>query len=310
MKERFLVTGAYGCIGAWVVRQLVQEGVEVIALDAGSSDHRLAALVTAEQRSAITEIRADVASKDEVDAVFARHLPTHVIHLAALQVPFCAADPVLGATVNVVGTVTVFEAARTFAVETPVVFASSVAAHDAIDGLEDKPSLTGHPGTHYGVYKWANEGTARVYWQDSQVRSIGLRPYVVYGVGRDQGLTSEPTKAMAAAAQGLGHVIPYTGRSQMQYTADVAAAFVAAARSAYEGAAVVNVPGTSVTVREIIELIEREVPAVAGKFDVVERELPFPSAVDSSDFEAVVGHVASTPLEEGIRETIGLYSAR
>jgi predicted nuclease with RNAse H fold len=37
--ERFLVTGAYGCIGAWTVRQLVREGVEVIGVDAplGSS---------------------------------------------------------------------------------------------------------------------------------------------------------------------------------------------------------------------------------------------------------------------------------
>lgn len=310
MKERFLVTGAYGCIGAWVVRQLAQEDVEVIALDAGSSDHRLSALMTEQQRSAITEIRADVAARDEIREVFARHPPTHVIHLAALQVPFCAADPVLGATVNVVGTVNMFEAARTAAIESPVVFASSVAAYDAVDGDHDEPSLTGHAGTHYGVYKRANEGTARVFWQDSRIRSIGLRPYVVYGFGRDQGLTSEPTKAMAAAGQAHGHVIPYSGRSQMQYAPDVAAAFVASARSSYEGAAVVNVPGVSVSVREIVDLIEREIPSVAGKVEVVERELPFPSQVDSSDFEAVVGYVTATPLEEGIRETIRLYSPR
>jgi nucleoside-diphosphate-sugar epimerase len=39
--ERFLVTGAYGCIGAWTVRQLVREGVEVIGVDAGDDDHRV-----------------------------------------------------------------------------------------------------------------------------------------------------------------------------------------------------------------------------------------------------------------------------
>jgi nucleoside-diphosphate-sugar epimerase len=310
VPERFLVTGAYGCIGAWVVRQLVHEGIEVVALDAGGSDHRLAALLTDEERARVSEVRADVSAKSEVDDVFAQHRPTHVVHLAALQVPFCAADPVLGAAVNVVGTVTIFEAARRAGLETPVVFASSVAAHDALDAAEGEASLTGHPGTHYGVYKWANEGTARVYWQDAGVRSIGLRPYVVYGLGRDQGMTSEPTKAMAAAAQGLGHVIPYSGTSQMQYAADVAAAFVAAARSSYEGAAVVNVPGASVSVREIVDMIEREVPAVAGKFEIVERELPFPPSVDSSDFEAIVGNVPATPLDEGIRETIRLYAAR
>lgn len=37
--KRLLVTGAYGCIGAWTVRQLVREGVEVIGVDAGDDDH-------------------------------------------------------------------------------------------------------------------------------------------------------------------------------------------------------------------------------------------------------------------------------
>jgi nucleoside-diphosphate-sugar epimerase len=36
-----LVTGALGCIGAWVVRQLLDDGERVVALDAGGSDHRL-----------------------------------------------------------------------------------------------------------------------------------------------------------------------------------------------------------------------------------------------------------------------------
>ena len=38
---RYLVTGAMGCIGAWVVRNLVREGAAVIALDASNDDHRL-----------------------------------------------------------------------------------------------------------------------------------------------------------------------------------------------------------------------------------------------------------------------------
>ena len=52
------------------------------------------------------------------------------------------------------------------------------------------------PRTLYGVYKLANEGTARVYWQEDGVASVGLRPFSVYGPGRDQGLTAGPTLAM------------------------------------------------------------------------------------------------------------------
>ena len=60
------------------------------------------------------------------------------------------------------------------------------------------------PTTLYGTYKLANEGTARVFWADEGVASIGIRPYVVYGVGRDQGMTAGPSLAMAAAARGEG----------------------------------------------------------------------------------------------------------
>ena len=79
--------------------------------------------------------------------------------------PFCRADPPLGARVNVVGTVNVFEAVarRRERIAGPVVYASSVAAYDALDEGEDHTAMEGVPSTLYGVYKRANEGTAKVY---------------------------------------------------------------------------------------------------------------------------------------------------
>ena len=121
--------------------------------------------------------------------------------------PFCRADPPLGARVNVVGTVNVFEAVRRRAdAMAPVVYTSSMAGYTA----DDADPMTGrleedaepHPANHYGVYKLANEGNARVYWPDNGLSSVGLRPMTVYGVGRDQGMTSGPTKAIVAAVLG------------------------------------------------------------------------------------------------------------
>ena len=43
------------------------------------------------------------------------------------------------------------------------------------------------PTTLYGVYQLANEGSPRIFWADDRVPSIGIRPYVVYGPGRDRG---------------------------------------------------------------------------------------------------------------------------
>ena len=109
--ERFLVTGALGCIGAWTVRALVREGAQVTAFDLGrrcpppAPDHdRRRARARHASRSATSPTSASL------ERVIDRHGITNVIHLAALQVPFCRADPPRGALVNVVGTVNVFEA--------------------------------------------------------------------------------------------------------------------------------------------------------------------------------------------------------
>jgi UDP-glucuronate 4-epimerase len=309
MSERFLVTGAYGFIGSWTLRQLIREGVEVIGVDLGDGDHRVRDLLSPGELGEVRFIQADISDRAQVEKVFA-YAPTHVIHLAALQVPECRSDPVLGARVNVVGTVTLFAAAAAAGLQTPLVFASSAAAFAAADGGGGAPAdPSGHPETHYGVFKFANESTARVFALDGSVSSIGLRPYVVYGPGRDRGLTSAPTLAMLAAARGEGYTIPFTGRSELQYAPDMAAALVAAARAPFTGATVVNVPGTSALVEEVVAEIERVVPELEGRIECTGPPLPFPEELDSSDFAQVVGTVPITPLAEGVEETIRHFRA-
>ena len=99
-----------------------------------------------------------------------------MIHLAALQVPFCRADPPLGARVNVLGTVNVFEAAKARPQLAPITYASSIAAFDA------NGTMAGHPGTIYGVYKRANESTAAVYF--ARERHLEHGPATAHGLRR------------------------------------------------------------------------------------------------------------------------------
>ena len=186
-----LVTGAAGCIGAWVVAALAARGVPVVVVDATDNRRRLKLVMEAAAVDAVSWTLGDVADYEGVSRVVEEHGVEAIIHLAALQVPFCKADPINGARVNVVGTVAVFEAARRAGIAR-LVYASSVAA----------VGVDGPPSTLYGVYKAADEGLARIYAQDWKVPSIGLRPHTVYGPGRDQGLTSAPTNAMVAAATG------------------------------------------------------------------------------------------------------------
>jgi nucleoside-diphosphate-sugar epimerase len=307
-KERFLVTGVLGCLGAWTARVLVEDGAEVVGLDLGSDRRRLQELMSEEQLAHVTLVQGDVTVKDALGRILDEHDITNVIHLAALQIPFCREDPALGALVNVVGTVNVFEAvkARRERIPGPVVYASSAALYGAADretAAVDEHA-DGHPSNHYGVYKQANEGNARIYWQDESVSSIGLRPFNVYGPARDQGVTADPTHAMRAAASGSPYHIAYGGRVLFNYTEDVARAFVACSRSGYAGADVFNVPGTVAHMRELVAAIEAAAPEAAGAISFDETPLPMPEQLATGGLEAALGPVAVTPLEAGVAATV------
>jgi len=310
VSRRYLVTGALGCIGAWVSRKLAEEGSVVIAYDLGDDDHRLQLAVPPDLRARITRVVGDVTNQPLLERTIAEHGIEAIIHLAALQVPGCRANPVLGAEVNVIGTLAIFEAAKAqLSGEAPIVYASSVAAYDAIDsGKDDPEELTGRARTHYGVYKRANEGAAFVYWADEGISSIGLRPHVVYGPGRDQGLTSDPSLAMLAAARGQRYHIRFGGRCQMQYVEDVARNFVSATRSPLRGARVINLVGSAVHMREIVAAIEAAVPSVSSQITYDDIALPFPGQVKADSGELFSG-IAETSLLEGVRKTIARFKS-
>jgi nucleoside-diphosphate-sugar epimerase len=209
-------------------------------------------------------------------------------------VPFCKADPSLGARVNVVGTVNVFEAVERRGLSTTVAYASSAAVYDEGGAIA--------PKTLYGVYKVANEETARVFWQDDRVASIGLRPFCVYGPGRDQGLTSTPTLAMHAAARGEPYRISFGGRTQFHYAPDVAAAFIRASRTPPEGAAVYDLGGPSMHMRELVRAIEAAAPGATATITFEDAPLPFPERLPGEEIDLPL-----TPLEEGVRQTIEVF---
>ena len=106
--------------------------------------------------------------------------------------------------VNIIGTLNVFEAARHAGRSVRVVYAEFL----GLSGVPEEAYASGKlseaeplkPSTHYGVFKQANEGNARAFYQVDGISSIGLRPWTVYGVGRDAGLTAGPSLAIKAVA--------------------------------------------------------------------------------------------------------------
>jgi nucleoside-diphosphate-sugar epimerase len=160
------------------------------------------------------------------------------------------------------------------------------------------------PSTMYGVFKRANEGTASRLWEDEGVASIGIRPHTGYGVGRDQGLTSGPTKAMLHAAAGRPYHIGFGGSLQMQHGQDVARVLVAAAESSHHGAVVLNLPTPATDMATIVSFIEAAAPRSAGTITFEEMALPFPPRPAPDDIAAILGVVPETPLDVGVEATI------
>ncbi len=308
-NEHFFITGVMGCIGAWVARNLVQAGARVTAFDLSEDRHRLELIMTPAEIAQIAFVRGDITDTTAVSTAVTQSNPTHLIHLAALQVPFCRANPPLGAAVNVTGTVNIFEAAKQVGLE-KVVYASSVAVYGRKEQYSTR--LLPHdaplyPQTLYGVYKQANEGTARIYWQDAGLASVGLRPYTVYGPGRDQGMTSTPTQAMLAAARGEAYHISFGGYNGFQYTDDIARLFIQAARTPFQGADVFNIKGAVAHMREVVAAIETAEPAASGRITYEETPLPFPDGQDDVALRAWLGDIPDTPLAEGVAQTIAHF---
>jgi UDP-glucuronate 4-epimerase len=288
--ESWLVTGALGCIGAWTCATLVREERRVTAFDLGDNLGRLRLIASPQEIDGVDFERGDLTDLGAVERVLAEREITHVVHLAALQVPLVRENPVLGAQVNVTGTVNVFEAVRRHGLTTTIAYASSAAVYD------DRGEVDPH--TLYGVFKLANEGTARIYAQDHGLASIGLRPFTVYGPGRDQGLTAGPTLAIAAAVRGEPYRIAFGGMTQLHYAGDVARAFVQAARTPAEGAAAVyNLGGEAVAIADFAALVEAAVPG--AEITSADDPLPFPPELPQPWYDAPL-----TPLEDGIRETV------
>ena len=308
-QQHFFVTGAMGCIGAWVVRNLIQDNTQVTVFDLSKDRHRLELIMTPDELSHVTFIQGDLTQTKSVCDAVTSSKATHIIHLGALQVPFCKADPPLGAAVNVVGTVNMFEAAKAAGIG-QLVYASSAGVYGTRDMYRenllqhDSPL---HPLSHYGVYKQANEGSARVYWLDDQISSIGFRPYTVYGPGRDQGMTSTPTQAMLAAVRGEAYHISFGGSNGFQFVDDIAKLFIQAARHPIEGSEVFNISGAVAHMSEVVEAINAVLPGAEITHE--SSALPLPDGQVDTELRQTLGEIPDTPLTVGVEKTIRHFQA-
>ena len=305
-EQTYLVTGAHGFIGAWVVKKLLAAGHGVIIFDQSANPARLRLIMDDDEITRAQVVTGDITDEAQVTAAVNDHSITNIIHLAGVQVPICRANPRLGAMINVVGTINIFEAARQSNGQVKrVAYASSAAVFgQAEEGHAAKENEAGQMTTHYGAFKQCNEANARVYFLDHGLHSVGLRPLTVYGAGRDFGLTSGPTKAMKAAVVGRAYHIGFGGKTDFLYAGDCAEGFIRAATVELEGAHAFNIAGTPEAVTDVITEIETLIPAAKGTITCAANPIPFPEKLDDTAIRAALQLPTATSLAQGVKETV------
>jgi nucleoside-diphosphate-sugar epimerase len=308
---RVLITGGYGFIGAWIIRNLLARGDRVWVYDLKEDPRRLRLILPAAEVMKVTFVQGDVTDFPALRGAIADNGITHIIHLAGLQVPTCRVDPLLGAKVNVLGTLAVFEAVKAAGEQIKrLVYASSAAVFGGPDkypagSLADDVLLV--PSTHYGVFKCCNEGNARIYFQDSGISSVGLRPWTVYGVGRDLGMTSEPTKAIKAVLLGRPYHISFGGWTDFQYVDDVARTFINCLERPYSGAKSYNLRGAVVTLAGFHSALRAVLPEAAKLVTLGKTQIAIAYDLSDDALQRDLGPMPKTGLEGGIRETVEIF---
>ena len=296
---RVLLTGGSGFIGAWLIRRLMQRGFDVRVFDVDSNRSTVAEIAGDDVVRALDWHAGDIRAPDAVER--AAQDCDGVIHLAGVLTPACRHNPVLGAEIDLIGTLNVFEAALHHGFAS-VVYASSAGVFGPDDAVHPCPT------TLYGAYKLACEGAARAYWADHRLPSIGFRPLVVYGAGRETGLSAGPSLACRAAARGEAYVHPFTGATGLVYVDDCAALFERALTTRVTGAKVFNVIGDVATAEDVLAEIRRNVPD--ARLSASGPPLPIAPGIAEHGLDEMFPSRQRTSLALGIKATIDHYRAR
>lgn len=284
--------------------------MDVLIYDRDTDTTRLGLITDEAERRALRLTQGTIEDTVRVKSLIKDEGITHIVHLAAVLMPFCQANPVQGGLINVVGTLNVFEGARDAGRDVRVVYASSSAIWGPEDAYEHRAlseADSAKPATHYGVFKYANEENARVFFAANGISSMGLRPWTVYGVGRDFGLTAAPTHAMRHLVLGNPYTIPLGGFMDLQYVEDVAESFIHCLLSPVSGAHVFNLAGDVIHMEELVKALDRLRPGAASLLSVSGPQVPVAYRMDDSALRAAVPGIPKTSLEDGLRQTLELY---
>lgn len=302
----FLITGGAGFIGSHLAEKLNESGQKLTILDNLSSGHRrnIESLLGPN----VQFVEGDIRDRDLVYRLMADC--DGAFHLAALvSVPQSISHPDDSFTINLQGTLNLFEASRGQK-QQKIVFASSAAIYGDVQQQPIKEECRDIPLSPYGLHKWMCEEQAKLYFQLYAVRSVGLRFFNVFGPRQDpsspySGVISifidRILKRQPATIYGDG-----TQNRDFVYVGDVVQALIKSMNCTNSEFKAYNVgQGSSITVSNLwetlcgiaeVELVPNHGPARSGEIHT--------SLADISAIGRDLGYKPETNLEEGLKRVL------
>lgn len=293
--EKIIIFGGSGFLGSWIVKAFLKKGYSVSIFDL-KIQKELLSHVVGNDINKIKFINGDITNYDQVQEAI--NDMDHVINLAGLMTPDCSANPILGAKVNVLGSINVFEALKKNNNKF-LVYASSAGV------FGQKDHYYPFPETHYGAYKLAVEGVARAYLNEDGISSVGIRPYVIYGPGREVGGTAGVTLACKAAKQGDSYTVNFSGKAGFVYVQDVVDLVEMSIAQIPSGALTFNINGITADVSDFINLIKKNIPL--SDIGIEGDPLSVVDEIRGNEPSKTFKKFKYTSLEDGIKRTIDFY---
>ena len=308
------VTGAYGMLGSWLVKALLERGEEVVVLR--RDEVTRSALVIEGNEARCSVVKGDLNDPGLVERAIGEYEVDTVFHLAAQTIVGTAnRSPVSTFEANIRGTWTLLEACRTQGVARTVVAASDKAygPTDTLPYTEEHPLAARYP---YDVSKACTDLISRSYWHTYETPVATTRFANIYG-GGDLNPSRLIPEAVAAVLDGRAPVIRSDGSPQRDflYVEDAVAAYLAIAdalggRDGVGGEAF-NAGGDEPhSVGDVVALLCR----VAGSDvepDIRGQGTPHAEIdrqyVDSTKLRERTGWRPQVPLEDGLRRTVEWY---
>ncbi len=307
----YLVTGGAGFIGSYVVRQLLDEGESVVALDR-SFPGALDLVLGDASRPELTRVVGEVTDLAHLLRVCEQHGIERIIHLAGELHARSAENPWSCIQSNVIGTHNVLEVARMQPIRR-VVTASSAAIFGHPRNQPPGPIANDarlYAADVYEASKIFGESEGEFYFRKFGVDNAALRIGLAYGFGCRIGWAARFVEELVEKPlRGEPGRVPWaSSRMNWIYSIDAADAFVRLSRATTTDTFAYNIAGDSRTIDETVQAAREAIPGADVAAEPGEHN--WSQVFDDAPLRRDTGYTGGWTLEQGLADIVRLIQSR